>query len=225
MRAVNLVLLSLLAGCSAPTTFFEGEDIYKLFPLEGFVRTWTYELDSTDLPYRLVARQQEESEILGSVRVHTLSFSPDCFNNQGICADDEDDDGVPDAEGVELYSWKVSSDSLEGVLLHEVQGTVFDPPVMLADAKMKQGEPETSTSNGITFTTTWVSEEECPAPRFWPDPDTRPECKRVELEDAGAGTAVAGVYWLVARFGLVGFSRDADGAAVWGLREYSAEEL
>lgn len=219
-----------LAACGGGTVNFQGERIYDRFPLnDGFLRTWSFEADDTSLSYRMAATQLPDPEVLdddSGVVVHTIEFTARCFNTTGFCVD-EDDDGESDRDDEVLMSWRISSDSNRGIQFHGITvgttETVYDPPVVLAEAVMRLGEEVETTSGGTTFTGKFEGTLECPAPKYWTS--NPPKCVELSLDDGGAGAPVAGTFFQTGAVGPVAFELDKDEGVRWALKGFVSEEL
>jgi hypothetical protein len=212
MRRALPLILALAAGCDPQPLDPQGEDLHDVFPFDE-IRHWVYQTEDASVPYRLDADQQAESEVVGDSRVYTIAVTTDCFHPDDTCT-----------ELAQVDTWKMSSDTLQGVRVYAMGGETYDPPVLLADDHQIYQHATTSESGGVTFTSTYAARETCPAPKYWPDEANRPECIRVDLTDGGAGTAVAGSYWAVGNFGVVAYQHDVDGI-LWGLKDFDAEEF
>ena len=218
-----LPVLVLAAGCPVQTGTFSGENIGSTWPFDER-SVWEYEADEGEgvdptIGYHLRAVEREETEAVGGVTVHVIDFLIDCFNFLGPC-EDADGDDLQDGEGQTLFTWKMSS-SREGVAFHQWGDAVLDPPVIIADLLMKRSDTVESESGGIAFTGTFLGSETCPAPSYWTNEETRPDCFRVDVT-ADAPSPVAGSYWSTAPIGPVGFQQE--GGPRWELRDFETPD-
>jgi hypothetical protein len=222
LRTMSLAsMMVMAAGCPTNSNIrFEGDNTWEFFPFEGY-RKWTYVSEDTSLPYMLVAETADESELLESgTRVYTVNFRYDCVGAADPCIEDLDADGSPDLDGTLAWSWRMSASSIGGVLIHELGGASYDPPVQLADSSMFKGDSVVTESGGTTYTSTYVEQNLCPAPYWRGSPPD--ECALFRLEDGGAGSTVAGEFWSIYQFNIVAFTFEGE-ASQWQLRDYEDE--
>jgi hypothetical protein len=214
-----LVTMALAAGCTGDDSLvFEGDDMARYFPFDGD-RTWTYVTEDTTVPYLLVGQSAEDSELLedGRTRVYTVNFTYQCFGVVAPCDVDDDNDGVADVHGTQAFSWAMSANTTSGVNIHGHSDTTFVPPIQLATARMVKGEDVASETSGINFTSSYVSQGECPAP-YWGD-NPPGDCVKFLVDDGGVGSPMAGEFWSIYQFNIVAFTLESDGVP-WQLRDY-----
>lgn len=219
LRPVLTACALLLGSCQGGTTTFAGLQLSDALPLDDAIRNWTFQSDDNSIAYRLLMTQDPEFETDELTLIHSLKVVVKCFGFVGIC-DDADDDDAYDAEGMEVSTWRMSSNSFSGISFHGAGGVTFDPPVKLAEDRMVLGDTVVTESGGITWTATFVSEESCPAPLYFPSEETRPECFKLTLDDGGADSEIAGTYWLVGTYGLVAFQISGEEGRTWALQDY-----
>jgi hypothetical protein len=77
----------------------------------------------------------------------------------------------------------------------------FEEPVMLADYKMIPGESVETTTDGITFTSTFIAMEQCP--NNWIDEANTWDCLKFEISsDSSSGSfPFVGEWWLANTWG------------------------
>lgn len=218
-----LPLLVLAAGCPVQGGTFSGESITATWPFEER-STWEFQANEGEgvtptIGYRLFAEELPETEVIDELSVHTIEFIVDCFNFTGIC-EDADGDDAHDAEGQVLFLWKVSS-SRDGVQFHQWGDTVFDPPVMIAERLMKADDTVVTESGGITYTGTFAGSEVCPAPDYWTNEESRPDCFRLDVT-ADADSPLVGSFWNTRPIGPVAFQQE--GGPRWELRAFETPD-
>lgn len=226
MRRVLLVSSLFLIGCEPADLPKQGFPMYQLFQYDT-LRTWAWASDDPTIPYLKLGAQREETEKEEGtdIPIYAIDFTADCFNNTGVCEADTTEGGLRDYEEGILDTWKLSTEVVKGVRIHEAGGVVFDPPVKLADGMMEfKASTTPMESGGVTYTSTYDADELCPAESYWPDESTRPNCYKLVLDDGGADSAVAGSYWVVKNFGLIAFSRDIDNGAMWSIKEFADDQ-
>jgi hypothetical protein len=196
-------------GCEPEYTYV-GYQMFDHMPLDAD-RIWTYANDG-DAGYDLAIHKAETPAIRADQDIFIFEHA--------------------NAEtGDLLMEVQWSSDSLYGVLIHgyttyttaaggtgdsgDTGGTggvatvgetvAYDPPVTFAQGRMAPGDSEETVTGGMTFTTTFPYTEACP--NHWTQDWN--ECLRIELDDGDgddtAGSAIAGTYWLVTRYGIAWF--------------------
>lgn len=217
MSLIVLLAPMFLSGCKGPTTTYSGYDMSDRFPLDGD-RVWEFANESK--PYGLRVEMDHAFVEMDDSQVHTFEF----FDRDA---------------GDLLMSMKWSSDSIHGVRLwgYEVvaeeptggdsndtgtpQGASgplesfeFDPPITFADRKMVPGDTTETETGGMTFTSTFAYEEECP--NHLVSGDLSWSCLRMDLDDGDgdptSGLRIAGTYWIASRYtwSWFQFSGDAD---------------
>lgn len=215
MRWIPLAMVAAIAAGCGNSDFDDangsarGDQIFQAFNFSTR-RTWTYLSDDGSLGYRLQARQLDGSEDVDGKDVYSIEFQYDCIQNtQGSCADQE-------LEGTVATTWKFSSSLGDGVLWHAVGDTVFDEPVLLADARMLEGDTVTSEADGVSYTSTYVEQAPCPAENYWPDPDSRADCYHLSLTADGE-SPIVGEYWVTQRFMFAAYQQGDGDAETWEL--------
>lgn len=210
-------LLSL--GCTTgagPAITYDGDTLWQSFPQDGDVRIATFISEGSGLPHQAVGTVQPdpEQENDGRTFVYTTVFQKLCLADDPKCK-----------TGEELHRWKLSADSTFGVQMWQVNvgGTrLLTEPLRLADAEMFVDDVIENTVDGNVVTSTYMGEEVCPAP-YWRDPDTRPMCNRIDLDDGGAGTGFTGSIWATVQFGITAFDLEAFGTS-WNLKDYEYDD-
>lgn len=133
--------------------------------------------------------------------------------------DDADDDIEGDFDGSELLRMRMSADSVSGVLLFQFGDRSFDPPLRLANARMRVGETVTSSSSGVDLSVTYAGLDTCDAP-YWVQ--EAPNCLKLEVDDGGAGTGMAGDWYGAALIHLAVLDIEAFGFP-WRLQDFRFE--
>lgn len=189
MRLTYLAPVLLLTACGGGAATYVGHDTYQYFPLDG-ERTWTYAMDDDTAGYLLSVAKVATSTQAGT-DVVTLEYSR------------ED-------TGDLLYSIRWSSDAGGGILIYgyDVQGgesVTFDTPVQFADYRMVGGDTTVTETNGMTFTSTLVGQEDCT--NLWTSETW--QCLHFNLDDGDgddmSGPPFAGDWWSAASWGASRF--------------------
>jgi hypothetical protein len=199
-----IFLLAVLTACGDTDHYhYDGQKIYDYFPLDG-ARWWSYSQDDDSIDYFLYIEKVEPSRTVDDMEVWALETTRS--------------DKKPDLDSTTEWS----SDSTNGIIIHSYAvgadaATVFDPPIVFANADMAADDfVETKTIVG-TFTATFVSLEACPnhwVPGTTTDPWT---CAHMKLE--GPGLGFEGDYWIAPRYGTALFQRIQD-PDKWNLLEF-----
>jgi hypothetical protein len=218
-----MLWLGVMIACSGPSNIgFDGRVMDSYFPLDG-LRSWTYSSQDPSIPYKVVGVLNPEGVSVeeGTDAVHTIDYTTECIGTAEC---------TPGP--FRVRNLQVSSNRSKGIRLHgvedEVAGVIaYDPPVVLAGATGVVGDTSTTTSGGVTFVSTFIEEVDCPVlvTDEWGD-----GCVHLTLDDGGAGTPLAGSYWLVPGYALAAFhwSGDPVNAAgsdlIWRLLDTTFEE-
>jgi hypothetical protein len=167
-----------------------GTDVWELFPFDG-QRTWTYTSTDAAVGYRLVATSTGEGEDLGDATGYRVRYDSDA--------------------GDALFELVWSSDTVDGVRVHEIDGVAQDPPVVVATDDMNRDDAVTSGA----WTSTFDGFVQCPIAMAadWP------ECG--ELVVAGEGS-LAGTWWAARGNGVAAFE-PAGGSGRWELSSAACE--
>ena len=191
------------AACTGDNYNYQGTPIWDYFPIDdGSERSWSYSQDDESIHYLLYVERVEPSRSVDDMTVHPLEMTRSDTK-----------------ELVETTEW--SSDSRNGIVIHSYAvgtdaATAFDPPIVFADAEMASGDTVETTNASGTFTSTFISLEDCP--NHWvpaTDEDVW-ECAHMEL--AGPGLGFEGDYWIAPRYGTTLFQRIQD-PDKWNLLE------
>jgi hypothetical protein len=179
-----LLLLSAI-GCDDSGRYtYTGYYIEEYMPLDG-ERFWTYSQEADDISWILWVEKLDKTRTVGDARVSTLEYS---------------EFGKP-----VLYTVDWSSDSVNGVLIHgwadpqAKTSTTFAEPIQFGIHGMTAGDVIETTTDDITFTSTFVGKEDCP--NDWVDQVW--ECARMEL--TGADLPFVGTYLLSRTYGASRF--------------------
>ena len=205
MRTLGLVILALgVAGCDSTVTV-SGFQMEQYFPFDGN-RTWEFVSSDTSLDYRLVATLDPAFTAAeeGVTRIYGVSYHKTW-----------EGEDASEPEWVRDVLW--SSDGTFGTRIWGIDTpagtTSYDPPIQLTDNEQLAGTTETTTTGGVTFTSTFLGNEQCPV--LWTE-DWGNDCIRLSLDDGGTGTEIAGDYWAITQFNVVGMQVGAD-TGVWQL--------
>ena len=216
-----MLWLGVMVACTG-TPAWEGSVMESYFPLDG-LRTWTYSSQDPSIPYKVVGVLNPEGASIeeGTDKVYTIDFTTECIGTAEC---------TPGP--FRVRNLKVSSNRSKGIRLHGVEDEVggviaYSPPIVLAGATGAVGDTNTTTSGGVTFVSTFVEEVDCPVliTDQWEG-----GCVHLTLDDGGAGTPLAGSYWLVPGYAIAAFhwSGDpvspADEDLLWRLLDTTFEE-
>lgn len=180
------MLLITLFACGGPSTSYTGHNTYEYVALDG-TRTWKYTNES--MGFDMVVEKIDTQKI-DNVEIITLEYSK--FDPQEL-----------------LGSIKWSSDSLEGILIHGYEttngGMDFEEPVLIAEYRMVPGEIVTTTTDGVTFTSTFEGVETCP--NDWITDGDDWNCLKFTVEDDGAASTFpfVGEWWFANTWGASRF--------------------
>jgi hypothetical protein len=199
-----IFLLAAVAACSDGNRYdYQGQPMYDYFPLDGSERSWSYSQDDESIDYLLYIEMVKPSRTVDDMEVVALEMTHS--------------DTKPDL--VSTTEW--SSDSRNGILIHSYAvgtkaATAFDPPIVFAEDEMAADDTVETVTNAGTFTSTFISLEDCP--NHWvPGTDSDPwTCAHIKLE--GPGIGFEGDYWLAPRYGTALFQRIQD-PDKWNLLE------
>ena len=175
----------LMFACSpeGSSTNYSGHNTHEYMPLDG-VRSWQYQNDGAS--FDMVVEKTATNSVDG-LDIVTYTYSK-----------------KEPVESLATIDW--SSDSLNGILIHGYTltnqgGMEFEEPVMLADYKMIPGESVETTTDGITFTSTFIAMEQCP--NNWIDEANTWDCLKFEISsDSSSGSfPFVGEWWLANTWG------------------------
>ncbi len=198
-----LAPLLLALGCNGPSFGYDGQNIYKYFPLDG-ERDWSYANDASDVDWTLYVKLVD-SEIRDGTEVATLSYQ---------------EKGDVGEVGEPLFSLEWSSDSNDGVLIHKYtddvtgESTTFSPALIFGEHQMNVGESVETTTGGTTFTSTFVSSATCQT--HWSTEDW--DCLHFTLDDGGADLPFSGDWYIATNWGAAQMRFTGD-TADWVLTE------
>ncbi len=214
MRSLVPVLGSLaLSACGGSSVTYSGYSMSNYFPFDGSSRTWEFVSTDTTIPHKLVATLATPGTPSAD---GAMVFEVD-YETQCVQADAE---GCVDA-WVRTLAW--SSDGTRGTLLHSLETadglTAFDPPIALTDDTMLVGDSVQTTTGGTTWTATFEGLDACPV--VWTS-EWGNQCIHLTLDDGGLGSELAGDYWAITQYNLVGFQL-ADDSGVWQLSNATFE--
>jgi len=198
-----IFLLAALAACSDGDRYnYQGQQIYDYFPLDGEERSWSYSQDDDSIDYFLYVEMVGPTRAVDDMKVVPLETTRSI-----------------DKALVSTTEW--SSDSRNGIIIHSFAvgtkpATAFEPPIVFADAEMAADDTVETVTNAGTFTSTFISLEDCP--NHWvPGTETDPwTCAHMKLE--GPGLGFEGDYWIAPRYGTALFQRIQD-PGKWNLLE------
>ena len=182
-----MFFLIFACGPGGSNTQYSGHNTHEYMPFDG-VRSWQYQNDGAAFDMLVEKTNTTESD---GFEIITLTYSN---NSTG--------------ESLATIDW--SSDSLNGILVHGYTltnqgGMEFEEPISVADYKMVPGEIVETTTDGITFTSTFVKMESCP--NNWIDEENTWDCLKFELtSDSSSGSfPFTGEWW---------------GANTWGVSRF-----
>lgn len=218
-----MLWLGWMVACSGQSNIgFDGRVMDSYFPLDG-LRTWTYSSQDPGIPYKVVGVLNPDGVSIeeGTDAIHAIDFATECIGTAEC---------TPGPFRVRQL--QVSSNRSMGIRLHgvddEIAGVVtYDPPISMSGGTMVVGDDVVTVSGGVTFTSKFIEEVDCPVliTEEWQD-----GCVHLEIDDGGAKTPLAGHYWLVPGYALAAFhwSDDAVNTAgqdmLWRLLHTTFEE-
>lgn len=192
-------------GVNGDLDGFNGVRMSDYFPQDG-LRDAEYINDDAAVPFTLLVEKVSPVENVDGVEVVTWEWSRD-------------------DTGARLGAVKWSSVSGDGIHIHawadgEGAFTTFDTPVAFTDDDdfMETGDSVATTTDGLTFSATFVGLEDCPVAwgMAWED------CAHVRLDDGdgddATGPLFAGDYWLAPSWGPAWMA--VTGYAKWDLAHY-----
>ena len=200
---MSLLVSALLVACTGATPpGFKGTQMSAYMPLDGN-REASYYNDDAAVEFTLLMEKKLPTEQIDGVEIVELEQSK------------EEDGTILGAvkwsswDGIQIHGWRSGTDAY----------TMFDTPVAFASDYMLKDESVVTTTNGITFTSTFLCFESCPV-TWGVDWD---DCAHIRIDDGDgddmAGPNFAGDYWLVQRYGpawmhLTGYTEK------WNLARY-----
>jgi hypothetical protein len=207
MRAQHLALAALvIPACGGPQTQYGGARVNDYLPLEGD-REWEYiqcdpgdDSCTPDAAFEvLLVEKAPNTTSRNNTEIVTLDYSV--------------------LEPTELlFSIQWSSNSRSGIQVWgwsdaAGEGLDFASPVTIADYGVQVDDVSETETDGVTYTSTYLGEEECP--NHWvSDPYT---CLHFRVEGGSDGNPIAGDWWFAQSWGMVKYE-PASSAAPWVLR-------
>jgi len=204
MRKVvpTALAIVLLTGCPPKQNpyGYSGTLMYELFPFDG-LRTWEFISTDEDLVYSMIATMREQDpdakEPKDGITRYTIDYTQNCRGAS--------DDCVPGGP-IRTITW--SSHIEEGVRIHDYEDPIaglieYDPPIVIATAKMERDDVIETKSDGFTWTSTLGEVQDCPVQMNveWPD------CAHFTLDDGDGddttNPGLVGAYWSIAGFNVV----------------------
>jgi hypothetical protein len=195
------------AGCDGPITDCGPTKTAQFFPTDG-QRAATYASDDARIADTLEVTKLDPTETIDGHDVVTFehTFSDGTVKGAVKWASSR-------GEGIRIYGYREGPDG---------DFTMFDPPVLVTPENDREnpGGSVTTTTDGYTFTSSFVDFEDCPVP--WGD---RPwtGCMHLKIDDGDGddtiGPFFAGDYWLVTRYGPAWMKLTGD-SATWTLADY-----
>ncbi len=194
---MTFVLLAIGIACNGDDTVATtGQAFERYLPLDGY-RYWEYE--SEDPFSNWVARVDKtfEPDTTSGYDVYTLTTTV-TETDEVLRHVDWSSDGD---DGVLIHGYEVLAAG-DGSSLQNKGSAEFDPPVIFGTPNMGNGDLETTSAGGTTYTSTFVGTEACPNPYT----ETWESCRRIELTDdeneGDMASPIAGTYWLVEGYGV-----------------------
>ena len=175
----------LLACGPGNTAKYSGRSTSDYMPLDG-ARSWQYENEGVFFDMIV---EKTNSESIDGVEVVTLTYSQKEPAQSLATIDWSNHDGI----------------KIHGYTITNQGGMDFDSPIALSESKMMVGDMVKSTTDGITFTSTFVDLIECP--NNWIDEENTWECVLFEItSDSSSGVfPFLGQWWLANTWGTSRF--------------------
>jgi len=204
MRASLLPLLVFAGACPPNVPGYQGErmDQYFVFDEVDGERSWEFVSLDTSLAYLLLGDLVDETEDIndGQTRIHSIRYTRDCLGADPLCEDNSYD-----------RTLLLSFDNVNGALFHGYQFDGedefrYENPVVLVTTHVNQDDVNTTETDGLTISSSFVGFEECPNQWNvdWPD------CTHFLIEVEGGSTPLAGDWWVNVGFNIVAFDIEAD---------------
>jgi len=237
-----LTALILTLGCDDGGQYgYAGYDMVDHFPLDG-ERSWTYTND--DVEWKLIVEMTDDKVQVEDTTVRTFEYWQSDSLGQKATLLMTASFSSDTYDGVQIHGYEVISDPVEWDTANPGDDTgsggdtgttgfgpaelvEFDPPLVLADAKMAPGDTVETTTSGGTWTSEFKYQEECP--NNWIAGENTWSCLYIELDDGDgdldSGAKVGGRYWIAPRYGMSWFQFAGD-SSKWVLAraEWSPEE-
>ena len=214
-----MLALMMTLGCDDPGQYgYAGYDMVDHFPLDG-ERAWVY--TNEDIEWKRNVEMTDDVITEETTTIRTFEYwQSDALGakaNLLMTLDVSSDtyDGIQ-FHGYEVIAdpvdWDTGSGSGEGgdtgtTGWGPAETVDFDPPLVVADAKMAPGDSVETSTAGSTWTSTFKYQEECP--NNWIAGENTWSCLYIELEDGDgdieSGSKVSGRYWLAPRYGMSWF--------------------
>jgi hypothetical protein len=201
-------LLIVLAACDGTTVTKSGTRTAQFFPMDG-QRTAVYVNEDTGITENLEVSKIEPTESIDGREVVTFEHS---LSGASLTVKGAVKWASAPGEGIKIYGFRDGPDG---------DFTMFDTPVLVTSENDTEnpGESVTTTTNGYTFTSTFIDFEDCPVQ--WGLDWTG--CMHLKIDDGDGddttGPIFAGEYWLVTRYGPAWMKLTGDGQK-WNLADY-----
>jgi len=178
VRHITAFALATVAlSCSGSKYDYAGFQTHKYFPLDGESRQWTYLNENLD--YLLQVDMLSPKEQDGSISIATLEYSrkdptqllwtvkwssnsTDGIQIHGYLLEDTGDDGG--SGGGDDTGGAGGDDTGDTTDVTAETGTwvSFSPPIQFSEYQMAPGDSVESTTGGVTYKSTLISQEKCP---------------------------------------------------------------
>ncbi|MCB9741254.1 MAG: hypothetical protein H6741_16865 [Alphaproteobacteria bacterium] len=248
MRACTLLCFTAIglgAGCE-PETTYGGYDMVDHFPVDG-QREWTFANESKGYDIVMNMGPGSETTMIGDIetdiKTFQVFFGPDGPGSGDLYMEmkwsSDNYNGVL-IHGYEVFSEEPTDDGSggddtggggddtgggdTGGARGPLEAFTFSPPITFADRKMVPGESVVTETGGMTFTSTFVLQEDCENHLL--QGELTPTCLKIELDDGdgdvNTGLKITGTYWIATRyvFSWIHFAGDDD---KWSLAGYDWE--
>ncbi|MEC7946703.1 MAG: hypothetical protein VX265_03985 [Myxococcota bacterium] len=200
MRAHVSTLASLISavavtGCGGPSTTYAGASIHEYLPLEGD-REWEYwqcEPSSSsctpDADFEtLLVEKNPTTRSAGNSEVVTLEYSVlepiELLHTIDWSSDSR--------TGIQIHGWSVGADGSESFRA--------DSPITVSEYKANQDDVFESTTDGLTFTSTFLGETECTT--HWV-PNDPYKCVQFRIEGGNGDEPIVGDWYFSQSWGMV----------------------
>lgn len=186
---MTLSILLALTACQQ-TIGRTGTKTSEFFPMDGD-RQATYVSEDETVTASLNVEKIEPSETIDDLEVVTFEYS---LSGDSLTIVGAVKWSAAAGHGIKIHAW---SEGPAG------EFTVFDSPILVTNERdyANVGEVVTTTTNGYTFTSTFVGFQDCPV-QWGLDWEG---CLHLTIDDGdgdpSAGPFFAGDYWLVTRYG------------------------
>ncbi len=202
---MSLVLLALGVGCGGDDTVATtGQAFERYFPLDGY-RSWEFVNEDPFMDWTTRIDKTFDPDSTSGYDVYTLTTTHaetgDLLRSVDWSSDGDD--------GVLVHGYDVVAAG-DGSSLQNMGSADFDPPLVFGSANMANGDAETTSTGGTTFTATFDGTEACPSPYT----EAWEACRVLVLSDDEAegdlASPIAGSYWLVENYGVAWFQTTGD---------------